>query len=270
MHRIRQYLLSCLLVINTIVSQGQVLQRTQPYNIAISEEEAWPFLRRMYNSRLYEDYYFLEKYCSPNLLERLKKDYQYEGDGYAVWEFRSGYQDGQTSTHILVNVKETTDGWFVYQGIDMGWLFERSVLLSNRNGRICIEDLFLGDISERYSTISSGVQRKVEAGTIPKSVSLNPTISGTDFIKLLGFNHVDSEFEWHIIENDLVNRERTRQVMSINTCYGGRSWYDLYFIDLVNRSYSLFGSYFSIEFDSSFFTTVKRRSVIVNEDMDFG
>ncbi|MBO4658477.1 MAG: hypothetical protein J5637_02520 [Prevotella sp.] len=49
--------------------------------------------------RFYEDYVFygkddltieeaVKKYCTPRLVQKLKDDYEYEGEGYAIWDFR--------------------------------------------------------------------------------------------------------------------------------------------------------------------------------------
>lgn len=236
-----------------------------------SIDEAWVFLRQLYNYSLYQDDDFLEKYCSPKVLSKLKDDYEYEGDGYANWDFRSGYQDGYSNDHTLVTVSEEEDGWFVYTGIDMGWLFKRSVQLVKKDDDIRIADLYLGDISEKSAIKSTTATDKEKHGTIPESIVLDPTISETDFLKVLGFGDVDEDSgEYHIIEKNLVSSDHTRQILSINTCYGAHSWYNLYFIDLDERSYNLFGSFSNIEFDSRSFTVYERTSEIINENTDIG
>ncbi len=52
------------------------------------------FIREMYEKIQYENYSFLEKHCSKSLLAKLSEQYDYDGEGYAVWKFRSGVQDG--------------------------------------------------------------------------------------------------------------------------------------------------------------------------------
>ena len=40
-------------------------------------------LTKMYNDKLYEDYGFLQKHCSPELLKNLQDAYPYDSDGPA-------------------------------------------------------------------------------------------------------------------------------------------------------------------------------------------
>ena len=76
--------------------------------------DAESFIRNFYQNRCFEDYRFLEAHCSAGLLSKLKKAYDYEGEGYAVWLFRSGAQDGpDTTVNDIVPVEEepvTTQG----------------------------------------------------------------------------------------------------------------------------------------------------------------
>ena len=38
----------------------------------------------------------IKKYCTKKLAKKLADDYEYEGGGYAIWDFRSGAQDGDS------------------------------------------------------------------------------------------------------------------------------------------------------------------------------
>ena len=61
----------------------------------------------------YADYVFggedyapgVEKYCTEKLIRRLKDDYthEYDGAGYAVWNFRTGCQDGPGDVSQVVS-----------------------------------------------------------------------------------------------------------------------------------------------------------------------
>lgn len=44
----------------------------QTHNEATTEDTIKPFLTKMYNDKLYEDYDFLQKHCSPELLKKLQ------------------------------------------------------------------------------------------------------------------------------------------------------------------------------------------------------
>lgn len=95
----------------------------------------------MYNERLYENYSFIEKHCSDSLLARLRSEYEYDGDGYAVWLFRSGAQDGPSDENHIVEVRKESDGWYSYRALDMGIEFTRFIRLGEKDGGFIIEDV---------------------------------------------------------------------------------------------------------------------------------
>lgn len=103
------------------------------------------FITKMYNEKLYEDYDFLQKYCSPMLLKKLQDAYPYDSDdvAYAIWLFRSGQQDdrpGSDGKSVMLEVK--ADGnWYVYTALDMGWEFTNRIKVCYGEGGIVIEDL---------------------------------------------------------------------------------------------------------------------------------
>ena len=55
----------------------------QTHNETTSEDTIKSFLAKMYNDKLYEDYNFLQKHCSPELLKKLQDAYTYDSDGPA-------------------------------------------------------------------------------------------------------------------------------------------------------------------------------------------
>lgn len=99
------------------------------------------FIRGMYENALYEDYGFLEKHCSKSLLAKLSAAYDYDGEGYAVWAFRSGAQDGPTDEHAVISIENEGDGWFRYTAIDMGITFRKRIRISHERGRTMVEDI---------------------------------------------------------------------------------------------------------------------------------
>lgn len=101
----------------------------------------------MYNDKLYEDYDFLQKHCSPELLKKLQEAYPYDSDGpaYASWLFRSGQQDskpGSDGKTMMLDVKADGD-WYVYTALDMGWEFTNRIKVTCPDGKIIIEDMDL-------------------------------------------------------------------------------------------------------------------------------
>lgn len=120
---------------------------------AMTPEE---FIEDMYDNHRYEDYAFLKKHCSDELLSKLADEYDYDGDGYASWLFRSGAQDGPNDKHRLTAVY-ADDDWYNYDGVDMGNYFRRSIKLSTKGSRYVIEDicgLNLMGVSEFASMIA--------------------------------------------------------------------------------------------------------------------
>ena len=103
------------------------------------------FITQIYNNKLYEDYDFLQKHCSAELLKKLQDAYPYDTDGiaYATWLFRSGQQDSKPEADnktIMLEVKADGD-WFVYTALDMGWKFTNRIKITNKGGKIIIEDI---------------------------------------------------------------------------------------------------------------------------------
>ena len=103
--------------------------------------DAESFINDFYRNRAFEDYKFLESHCSVRLLSKLRKAYGYEGDGYAVWLFRSGAQDGpDNASNDIVSIEKHGD-WYTYEAYDNGILFSRSIRLKERKGSFVIRDV---------------------------------------------------------------------------------------------------------------------------------
>ena len=52
----------------------------QTHNEATTEDTIKSSLTKMYNDKLYENYDFLQKHCSPELLQKLQDAYPYDSD----------------------------------------------------------------------------------------------------------------------------------------------------------------------------------------------
>lgn len=104
------------------------------------------FITRMYEGKLYENYDFLQKHCSAELLKKLQDAYPYDANGvaYATWLFRSGQQDSKPESNgksCMVEVKNDNGDWYIYRAIDMGWEFTKRIKVFNKNGKIVISDI---------------------------------------------------------------------------------------------------------------------------------
>lgn len=102
------------------------------------DPEIAAFIRDMYETGRYNDEEFLRKHCSKALLARLAEEYDYEGEGYAGWEFRSGAQDGPNSNLNDIISITADGGWYTYRAYDMGLQFKRRVNVVKENGNFII------------------------------------------------------------------------------------------------------------------------------------
>lgn len=106
------------------------------------------FIITMYEDKLYQNYDFLQKHCSAELLKKLQEAYPYDADGiaYATWLFRSGQQDSKSGSNdktCILEVKADKDDWYIYRAIDMGWEFTKRIKIFNKNGKIVIYDIYI-------------------------------------------------------------------------------------------------------------------------------
>ena len=62
----------------------------------------------------------INKYCTKKLAKKLADDYEYEGGGYAVWDFRSGAQDGDSDVQKVNSVEALGEGKYKVSYNDMG------------------------------------------------------------------------------------------------------------------------------------------------------
>ena len=104
------------------------------------------FITKMYEDKLYQNYDFLQKHCSLELLKKLQEAYPYDVDGvaYATWLFRSEQQDSKPGTNgksCMLEVKADKDNWYIYRAIDMGWEFTKRIKVSTKDGKIVISNI---------------------------------------------------------------------------------------------------------------------------------
>ncbi|MDY4160064.1 MAG: DUF4339 domain-containing protein [Prevotella sp.] len=108
------------------------------------EEIVKDFLVNMYNNHLYEEYRFLENHCTRHLLDVLRADYEYDGTGYAVWDFRTSSQDEKPDSELknkIISVESLGDGWYTYEFYDGGWRGKKRVKASVVNGEVMMDVL---------------------------------------------------------------------------------------------------------------------------------
>ena len=95
-------------------------------NSAKEDKIIMDFITEMYNSSMYVEDAFLEEHCTPRMLQQLRDDYEYEGEGYANWDFRSESDDGFNDENGIIKI-EQIDGRYYYEANDAGYIF-RNIL----------------------------------------------------------------------------------------------------------------------------------------------
>ena len=133
------------LIIISILAMSVSYGIAQTEDQTTSEDTIKSFLTKMYNDKLYENYDFLQKHCSPELLKKLQDAYTYDSDGsaYAIWLFRSSLQDskpGSDGKTMMLDIKADGD-WYVYTALDMGWKVTNRIKVTCPDGKIIIEDM---------------------------------------------------------------------------------------------------------------------------------
>ena len=104
------------------------------------------FVTDMYEKQRYEDYDFLREHCTRKMLEKLSEEYEYDGEGYAIWLFRTSSQDGKPGSEGMKNKvtsfsKDQNNGgdWFVYKFLDGGWRGENRIKVFIYEGKCWID-----------------------------------------------------------------------------------------------------------------------------------
>ena len=108
-------------VANTQKSVGEKVADTSTK--ADEDTKAEQLIRTFYDKYVFGDGDFsavAKKYCTEKLLKKLAADYVFEDGGYAIWDFRSGAQDGAGKSEIK-SIKRVREG-LVYEVemLDMG------------------------------------------------------------------------------------------------------------------------------------------------------
>ena len=127
---------------------GCQLKAPATVNEAVQDNEAAEqFIREMFTTRNFEDYDYLRSHCTGRLLDKLAEQYEYDGDGLAVWLFRSGAQDSKyefAPTDIL-RITPIGDNWYAYTALDAGWRFTAALKLLPKDGSFLMDDVVLLD-----------------------------------------------------------------------------------------------------------------------------
>ena len=98
------------------------------------------FIKEMYNNSLYVENEFLEEHCTPRMLQQLRDDYDYEGEGYANWDFRSESNDGFSDENGIISI-EKIDGRYYYEANDAGYRFRNILSAFVQDGKVMMDGI---------------------------------------------------------------------------------------------------------------------------------
>ena len=92
--------------------------------VKVTDEDVVARIKEFYNNYVFGTNEatdkVINKYCTKKLAKKLADDYEYEGGGYAIWDFRSGAQDGDSAVQEVNNVEALGDGKYKVSYNDMG------------------------------------------------------------------------------------------------------------------------------------------------------
>jgi hypothetical protein len=103
------------------------------------------FITNMYENKLYYDEDFLKAHCTAKMLQYLKDQYEYDGDGYAGYRFRTSAQDDKPGAEDIkdkvLNITKDSEGWYHYTFTDGGWHGENKIKVRVENGEVMVDEL---------------------------------------------------------------------------------------------------------------------------------
>ncbi len=99
------------------------------------------FLRELYEKHVFGGCGLegLEDHFADSVLTRLKKGYDMDGEGYALWLLRTGFQDGPEDESSVLSIYPCNGGFKVAYS-DMGHRGSTTFKLRNDNGKVIVED----------------------------------------------------------------------------------------------------------------------------------
>lgn len=90
------------------------------------------------------------QYCTPRMVEQLKAEYsnEYNDEGYAVWIFRTGRQDGPERNSQVNDISAKGDDSYEVAYSDMGWRATSVVRIAYVDGSPKIDGVRLLNVQE--------------------------------------------------------------------------------------------------------------------------
>lgn len=123
----------------TVLSQADSLSQARTTARPESEADVARMIRSFYAECVFGrgDYVpGVESCCTERLCRQLREAFsqEYDGEGYAVWNFRTGCQDGPSEVSEVTAVTASGENVYRVDFIDMGIEGRRTVHLVRENG----------------------------------------------------------------------------------------------------------------------------------------
>ena len=128
------------------------------------------FITNMYEKELYYNYDFLEAHCTKKMLKYLKDEYEYEygGDGYACYLFRTGAQDDKPGAEDVkdkvLKITKDSEGWYHYTFTDGGWRGENKIKVRVENGKVMVDEV--ERVNNEYAEAGNREFEEIESSMI--------------------------------------------------------------------------------------------------------
>ncbi len=113
--------------------------------VKMIDEQASDKIREFYRSFVFGsstlDDENVKEYCTEKLAKKLRDDYEYEDGGYAISDFRSDAQDGDSDAELLTDVEKLGNGKFKASLIDRGESLSVILTVVVEGGKILIDEV---------------------------------------------------------------------------------------------------------------------------------
>jgi len=124
-------------------------------NSAKDDKLIMDFITEMYNNSLYSEVDFLEEHCTPRMLQQLLDDYEYDGEGYAFWDFRSESNDSTGGEIIDIEKK---DGRYYYEASDGGYIFRNILSAFVQDGKVMFDGIAVDETYEVFDPFANDAE----------------------------------------------------------------------------------------------------------------
>ena len=124
-------------------------------NSAKDDKLIMDFITEMYNNSMYTEVEFLEEHCTPRMLQQLLDDYEYDGEGYAFWDFRSESNDSTGGK--IINI-EKKDGRYYYEASDGGYIFRNILSAFVQDGKVMFDGIAVDETYEVFDPFANDAE----------------------------------------------------------------------------------------------------------------